>query len=77
MVGFGLAVLVPALHHHEDGQVHETCLLCFYIAHHSDIVPQDDQPVFLSYGYLPSSLELFFTFPSTFHSRFLIRAPPA
>jgi hypothetical protein len=77
LVALGLAVLVPVFHHHEAGRVHDNCLLCVYIAHHSDIVLQGDQPVFLSYCKLFVSLESSLTLPRSFHIQSLIRAPPA
>jgi hypothetical protein len=74
---FSLAVLVSVFHHHEDGRFHEACPLCVFIVHHSDITLQDDQPVFLCDCNLLVSSESCFTFLLTFHSPFLIRAPPA
>ncbi len=77
LVTFCLALLVSVFHHHEDGQTHDTCSLCVYIAHHSDITVQNEQPTYLLVFHLLFSWETDFTFLSTFHSIFLIRAPPA
>jgi hypothetical protein len=76
LVALGLAVLIPVFHHHEDGRIQDGCPLCVYMAHHTDIALQDDQPVFLFDCSLLVSSESGFTFLSTFHSQFLIRAPP-
>ena len=77
LVAFGLALIVSVFHHHEDGQIHDTCPLCVYIAHHSDAVLQEAPPVLLSPSHLFLSLESHFPFPSTFHYPWPIRAPPA
>jgi hypothetical protein len=77
LVAFSLAIIVSIFHHHEDGKTHDTCPLCVYIAHHSVVLLQDDQPVILLYGNILISSENSFTLPQTFHVQFLIRAPPA
>jgi hypothetical protein len=75
---FGLAVLAPFFHHHDEGgQADDHCPLCSYIAHHGDITLPDDQPELLLDCNLLVSWESGFAFLSTFHNQFLIRAPPA
>ncbi|MGQ9778001.1 MAG: hypothetical protein ACUVQ9_12435 [Thermodesulfobacteriota bacterium] len=77
LVGSGLVIFASALHYHEDGRIHEACPLCIFIAHHSDIAVQTEQPMFLVDCYLLFPWEADFIFLPTFHNTFLIRAPPA
>lgn len=78
LVVFGLAVLIPLFHHHEeeDSQDHDNCLLCFYLAHHSDILLHEEQP-FSHLAWSPLNGRMTFIKPLFISLPLLyIRAPP-
>jgi hypothetical protein len=78
VVCFSLLFLGCAFHHHEDGDAHDNCSICFCVVHHSNLAFQDvfqiSPPVFGIFSDIPEAVVSLF---STCFSPYSNRAPPA
>jgi hypothetical protein len=78
LVCFSLFFLGCAFHHHQDGDTHDNCSICFCVLHHSNLAFQDF-PQFsppLADGFLGIS-ENAVSLSSPCRSPYSNRAPPA
>ncbi|MGO9533217.1 MAG: hypothetical protein ACLP3B_18840, partial [Syntrophobacteraceae bacterium] len=41
LVCFSISILGCSFHHHDDGESHDDCSICFCVAHHSNLGFQD------------------------------------
>ena len=70
--------ILGVIYHHEDGMLHDDCLICSIVANNKTFLTQDTYQAF-SNDYANSTVFIYkdFITPCTLTHTFSIRAPPA